>query len=702
MKTIKLILAIGIMLMMCPSTVKTQVSNEKAGNEDKTLSPYFFVKSDDSSIDQLPLKATSAEVNISGIIADIKIVQVYENKGKKPLEAIYVFPASTRAAVYAMTMKIGDRVLVAKIQEREQARKDYEEAKQQGKSTSLLEEDRPNVFKMNVGNIMPGDTIRIELRYTELLIPENGIYEFVYPTVVGPRYSNKDSETASSNDKWVSNPYTHQGEAPLYTFDIKTKIEGGVPVKDVVCNTHKVNVKFESKSCAVVNLDKSEEYGGNRDYILKYRLKDNKIQSGIILYSKGGEKYFLAMIQPPERPSIDEIPPREYIFVMDVSGSMSGYPLETSKKVLKDLVNNLRPIDKFNLMLFAGNNLVLSDKSMPATAENLKKAIDMIENQSGGGGTEILPALQRALALEKSEGYSRTFVIATDGYVDVEKDVFDLIKKNLSNANFFAFGIGTSVNRYIIEGMAHIGMGEPFIVTKENEAKAAAEKFRKYVQSPVLTDIKINFGNFSVYDVEPISVPDVFAERPVMIYGKWKGDASGTIQLTGKNGSGNYTCSINVGDAKPSEENIALKYIWVRQKIRELGDYKKLGETDEIKKEITELGLKYNLLTEYTSFIAIDSLVRNKGGKQTTVKQPLPMPEGVSDNAIGDESKATGSGYGRGGGVNKSYGSGKAKYTSKPQGNYSATAPMVVKEEVIGQDSVFAEVMPEYAGGEKA
>lgn len=654
--------------------------SENNDEDDKTLSPYFFVKSENPDVDQLPLKETKAEVNIAGVIADVKVTQVYINNGKSTLEAIYVFPASTRAAVYDMRMNVGDRLLIAKIQEKEIARKQYEDAKNQGKTASLLEQDRPNVFQMNVANIMPGDTIKVEMRYTELLIPESGVYEFAYPTVVGPRYSNKSEATAAADDKWVSSPYTHEGVAPTYSFDIKAKINAGMKIKAISCPSHKPSIDYENANSAVVKLKKSETDEGNRDFILQYKLTDNAIESGLLLYKgkNNDENFFLTMIQPPARPEIDMVPPRDFIFIMDVSGSMYGYPVETEKKLLKNLISKLRPIDKFNVMLFAGSSTTLADKSMPATDENLKKAIKMIENQSGGGGTEILPALKKALALEKSEGFSRIFVISTDGYVDVEKETFDLIKKNLNNSNFFAFGIGTAVNRYIIEGMAHAGMGEPFIVTEEKDCDKKADKFRTYIQTPVLTDVTASYGNFNVYDIEPINIPDVLAERPIIIYGKWKGDPKGTIIIKGKTGQNDFNCSFDVSQANLSNENIALKYLWARQKIKMLDDYNNIGNDTKLQEEITQLGLKYNLLTNYTSFIAIDSLIRNTNGKSVTVKQPLPLPDKVSDYAIEQTrcSAPTGSSY-----------------------NHKAVYKVTEKDKT---DSESTFTMPEFTGGKTA
>ena len=614
--------------------------------EDRTLSPYFFIKSDDPANDSLPLKSTKAIANISGVIADVTVVQEYKNSGSRPIEAIYIFPASTRAAVYGMKMTIGKRVLEAKLRKRNEARQEYEEARQQGRNASLLEQQRPNVFQMNVANIMPGDKVRVELKYTEVLVPEDRIYEFVYPTVVGPRYSNQPATGAPQSERWVQNPYLHEGESPNYTFDIQVNIAAGLPVRDIYCPSHKVAVSYDGQAAAGVRLNKAEQNSGNRDYILRYRLAGDRTESGLLLYKGENENFFLLMMQPPKKVSAAQIPAREYIFIVDVSGSMHGFPLEISKKLIKDLISNLRTTDRFNLLLFAGGSSVMSEHSLPATSENITAAINLIDRQRGGGGTELLPALKRALDLPRPESCSRTVVIATDGYVTVEEEVFDLIRKNLGNANMFSFGIGTSVNRHIIEGMARVGMGEPFVITNQEEAADKAEAFRKMISSPVLTQIKVNFDGFDAYDVEPPSVPDMLADRPVIIFGKWRGTPRGRITLKGISGGENYSEAIDPRKVTPSDNNSALRYLWARHKIGILSDYNSLHSDDGRIREVTDLGLKFGLLTAYTSFVATDTEIRNATGSQTTVKQPLPMPHGVSDYAIGRKTKNFAAGYG--------------------------------------------------------
>ncbi|MBZ5590331.1 MAG: VIT and VWA domain-containing protein [Acidobacteriia bacterium] len=606
---------------------------------DRTLAPYFFVKSEDPTVDRLPLKSTSADVRIAGVIADVTVTQVYRNEGKRTLEAIYVFPGSTRAAVYGMTMKIGTRTIEAVIKERQQARADYEQARSQGRTASLLEQQRPNVFQMNVANILPRDEVRVTLRYTELLVPTEGVYEFVYPTVVGPRYSNRPAAGAADTERWVENPNHHQGEAPSYTFDIKATLSAGMPIQRVTCPSHRTSVAFDGTSVASVTLDPSETGGGNRDFVLRYALAGSAVQTGLLLWEGKDENFFLLMAQPPARVAAEQIPPRDYVFIMDVSGSMHGYPLEVSKKLLADLIGHLRPTDSFNVLLFSGGSAAMAERPLPATPENIRRAIDLIEKQQGGGGTELIPALRHALALPRPEGASRTVVIATDGYVDVEKDAFELIRNSLDRSNVFAFGIGTAVNRFLIEGIARAGMGEPFVVTKPEEAEARAERFRRYVQSPVLTQVRVDLDALGAYDVEPPTVPDVLAERPVIVFGKWRGKPSGHVTVHGETGGGPYSRAIDVSRVKPMEANSALRYLWARHRVAALGDYNALCRDGDTAKEITRLGLAYNLLTEFTSFVAVDTVVRASDGKVETITLPLPLPQGVSDLAVGGPAK---------------------------------------------------------------
>jgi len=354
-----------------------------------------------------------------------------------------------------------------------------------------------------------------------------------------------------------------------------------------------------------------------------------------MLYRGKDENFFLLLAQPPQKVQLENIPPREYVFVVDVSGSMNGFPLTVSKQLLKSLISHLRPTDTFNVILFAGTSSVMAEASLPATRHNIKKAIAVIDAQQGGGGTRLEAAIKRALAMPHDRDISRSIVVVTDGYISAEKSTFTMIRKNLGEANVFAFGIGSSVNRYLIEGLAKAGRGEPFVVTDKGDTAAIASGFRKYIESPILTNIKVEYTDFEAYSTEPTSIPDLMAQRPIQIFGKWKGRAEGSITITGISGNGPFRQSFNVATTTPRNEHRSLRYLWARTRVAELSDYSSNMGNSEVVKEITSLGLTYELLTKYTSFVAVHEEIRNTGNDALDVTQPLSLPKGVSDMAIG-------------------------------------------------------------------
>ena len=620
----------------------------------KAESPYFFVKGAQPGVDALPLKSTDVQVNISGVIADVVVTQRYKNEGTVPIEARYIFPGSTKAAVNGLNVRIADRLVVAQIREKQQAKVEYDQAKKEGKTAALLEQHRPNVFQMNVANILPGEDVAVELRYNELLVPTDGNYQFVFPTVVGPRYagttSKAPSETGSGQttghaQAFPAQPVLRVGEVSPAAFNMKVNLASPIGIQEIRSPSHAIDTQMDAGSAAkranVQLAANASRVANNRDFILDYRLAGSAIQSGVLLHKGEKENFFLAMVQPPKAVPQAAITPRDYIFVVDISGSMHGFPLDTAKALMRQLLGNLKASDTFNVLLFSGSNRFLAPNSVPATPANINAAIRTIEEMGGGGSTELLPALRRVYTQPKSQELSRTVVVVTDGYVSVESEAFALVRKNLSQANVFAFGIGSSVNRHLMEGLARAGMGEPFIITKPSEAKEQAERFRKLIESPVLTSVKARFEGIDVYDVEPQQLPDVLAERPVIVFGKWREKAGGAapqLLIEGRAAHGPYTQTLPIDVAANGPGTGALRLLWARHRIAALSDEEALTGGEAQKAAITKLGLDYSLLTQYTSFIAVDQVVRNPGGQGATANQPSPLPEGVSNLAVGEAS----------------------------------------------------------------
>jgi len=614
-----------LFVLLLASTARAQTSDPVHSE-----APHFEIRDSEgvviAGID-LPLISTSAEVHIVGTIANVTVHQTYRNNHKETLQAEYVFPASARAAVHGMTMRVGDRVIEAKIKEREEAKAEFDAAQKAGKKASLLEQQRPNVFQMSVANITTGTTIDVELRYTENIVPEEGVYEFVYPVVVGQRYDGGPNKT---NEQWTSNPHTLTLQEdlpkarPRFTFH--AIIDSPLPLKDVLVPTYPCDITFLTAQQAEIRLRTTDgKHDNNNDLVLRYRLSEEAISTGLLIGSSAGENFFLLMAEPPSRVASAQVLPREYVFILDVSGSMNGYPIGVAKKLMGRLFRDLRPQDKFNVLLFAGGSKLYMPASVQATVEELDDAFAFIDRETGRGGTELLPALEQALKIPRTPGMSRSLVIVTDGFIAVEKEAFQLVRENLADANVFPFGIGSDVNRFLIEGLARAGQGQPFVVLGEAELEATAERFARYIEAPVLTGITVEYEGFDVEAIAPIHVADLFAQRPITLYGKYSGKAGGTIVVRGTTPSGPYEKRIDVANALCPKDGDALRYLWARNTIAALSDDQQTDNDEGLKKRIVELGLKYNLLTRFTSFIAVEE--NPPTGTEKNAMAPGSVPE---------------------------------------------------------------------------
>ena len=363
--------------------------------EDKTLAPYFVVQGD-PNVDHLPLKDTRVEITVAGVIADVKVRQIYRNEGSRPINASYVFPASTRAAVYAMRMQIGNEIIVAKIKEREQAKKDFEQAKEEGKSASLLEQQRPNVFSMSLANVMPQEQVEIELRYTELLVPTDNVYEVVFPTVVGPRYASADRTEARTKTASSTLLIYIRVKKPTSALHISTKIFAGVPIYDLSCPSHQIHPQWQNQRRCAVDARRFGSFPGKSRLCtaLSSRRRADRLRFAALPGSRM-KTSFSTWPNRRQRVATEAIPPREYIFVVDVSGSMEGFPLNTSKRLLKrsDWTTCARRICSMWCCLPA-TRLCFRRNHLQANQQNIASAIRLLEQQRGGGGTELLPAIQ--------------------------------------------------------------------------------------------------------------------------------------------------------------------------------------------------------------------------------------------------------------------------------------------------------------------
>ncbi len=591
----------------------------------------FAVSKSGTDLGAFPLRHTDVKASISGSVARVNVRQEFANSFTEAIEAVYTFPLSQNGAVDSMIMAVGPRVIRGKTMKREEAREVYEAAKNAGQTAGILDQQRPNIFTQAVANIMPGETIIVELSYVETLQYEDGRYEFSFPMTVGPRYSN-----ATVADRENIAPPVVDG-SPGHTASIEVMIDAGVPIESIRSSSHEIDQVNFSPNRSAISL-REDAAVPNKDFVLHYDVTGSRIEDALLTHRGPQGGFFNFILQPPDVIAPEDRTPKEIVFVLDTSGSMYGFPLEKAKEAMKLSLDGLYPEDTFNLITFSGYTRVLFDKPVPATQANLEYAQKFLETRSGGGGTEMLKAIKAAFAPTGSPEHLRIVCFMTDGYVGNEAAILAEIQQN-RNARVFSFGIGNSVNRYLLDKMAAEGKGEVEYVSLRDDGSKAAKRFYERVRTPLLTDISIDWNGMPVADVYPSALSDLFSAKPVILKGRYTKPASGTIRLKGKVAGQEYVREIDVNFPENQPENDVLATLWARQRIDELSS-KALGENSErFVKEITNIGLEFNLMTNYTSFVAVEEQIVNHSGTPTRVDVPVAVPEGVNRMMAGGDQK---------------------------------------------------------------
>jgi len=603
-----------------------------------------------------PLKHTSAKAEISGFLSRVVVTQEFENPFDEKIEAVYTFPLPQNAAVDDMTMVVGDRTVRGKILRREEAEAVYEAAKTNGQTASLLNQERPNIFTQSVANILPGEQIKITISYVETLKYEDGAYEFVFPMVVGPRYipgpatgapvsaqvNAKGNGFAPNTDRVpdasrITPQPVPEGMRVGHDISLDVTLDAGVPIDGLSSKTHEVNVERPDDHRARVTL-KDQAAIPNKDFILRYDVAGKKIEDALLTHASDKGGYFTLILQPPLRVTAEDVTPKELVFVLDTSGSMYGFPIEKAKETMKLALDNLYPSDTFNLITFSGDEHILFPAPVPATKENLAKAQAFLESRQGGGGTEMMKAIKASMDPSDASDHVRIVCFMTDGYVGNDMEIIGEVQKH-PNARVFAFGIGGSVNRFLLDGMAKYGRGEVEYVALNDDGSAAARRFHERVRNPLLTDISVDWNGLPVADVYPKTIPDLFGAKPVILSGRYTGAGKGVIRLKGKMSGVDFVREIPVDFSKAESQNDVLSTLWARTRVDDLmsQDFKGAQQgvmKDDVKQAVIQLGLDYRLMTQFTSFVAVEEMIVTDGGQPRRIDVPVEVPEGVNREAV--------------------------------------------------------------------
>jgi len=636
---------------MSPKILASNDVNCNGGRSPETRCPVggLFVKTQNTAREQVfPLKQTEVKAKIAGNISRVEVVQKFENPFPESLEAVYVFPLPDEAAVDDMEIKIGDRTIKADIKRRDEAVEIYQKARQEGRTAGLLEQERDNIFTQSLANIKPGEKIEVRIRYTESLKFVGGDYEFVFPTVVGPRYISRNTTDADRINPPVLPPGTRSGQ----DIAVSVEIDAGVAIGDVRSTSHQITTD-RSGNIVRVQLANADTIP-NKDLILRYRVAGENTQATVLTQSDQRGGHFATYLIPALNYKTNEIVPKEVVFLMDTSGSQQGEPLVKSKELMRRFIQGLNPNDTFTIIDFANTAQALSTTPLANTAANRQSAINYIEKLQANGGSELLNGIQAVMNFPVTKaGMLRSIVLITDGYIGNDKEVLALVQRSLKPGNrLYSFGVGGSVNRFLLNRLAQVGRGTSQVIRQDEPSAEAAEKFFRQINSPVLTDIQISWeGMGEKPEIYPIAPPDLFASQPLVLFGR-KGDrAIGQLRIRGTlaggkayeqvlavnfaQSGGRQRESTSVAATATDFGNSAVAQLWGRSRIQDLMNQMFGGETKSLVESVTNTALTYRLLSEYTAFVAVSEEVRvEPDGTRRRVQVPVEVPQGVRYEGI--------------------------------------------------------------------
>ncbi|MDQ3036933.1 MAG: PQQ-binding-like beta-propeller repeat protein, partial [Myxococcota bacterium] len=569
--------------------------------------------------EELPLRRTRIDARISGPIAEIEVTQEFANDGNAPIEAIYLFPLPVDAAVSSMEMRIGDRVIRGRIQGRSQARRTFEAARASGRRAALLEQQRPNLFAQRVANIQPGDRIEVHLRFVQPLPFENGRYELAFPLQAPARYDAADP-TRTARDPLAPGAglpravsATGNAELAARSVSLAVSIDAGMPIGALESPTHDVVIdRGEPSSLAQVRFA-DEAHVPNRDFVLRYSLGGETPRATVLAHRGGDEGWLTLLVQPPDAPAAETIAPRDLVFVVDASSSMHGRPFDQARALVRRAIGALREGDSVDVLGFS-DRVVRMGELGAGDVDALARADRFLDGLRATGATRMVAAIEEGLdranaASERAPGRVPIVVLVSDGYIANEREVLGAIASHLGASRLYAMGVGSAPNRFLLERAAEVGRGRVAITALGEDAEIAADRFHGWIDRPVFTDVEIDWGGLDVEDVHPSRIPDLFADRPLMLHARYVRGGRATVRVRGSVNGRRHERVIEVALPEaptPDGPHASQESLWARAAVAERVRRLELRDDPALVQEVTDLGIRHHLVTPYTSFVAVE------------------------------------------------------------------------------------------------
>lgn len=598
---------------------------------------------DGKVLGQCPLKHTAVDAKVSGYTARVTVKQIFRNPFNQKIEARYRFPLSHEGAVDDMTMKVGKRIVQGEIKRKEDARQIYQQAMIAGNVASLLEQERTNVFTQSIANLESGKEIEITIKYTEILNYKDGAFQFVLPTVVGERFDPYDGTGDAADSRSVRlasiGPSTKTNTAPAGTrpghdISVNVAIDAGLPITNLNSHLHGIISQRTNSHSALVSLKQAATIP-NRDFVLDIGVAKEGLNSGYLATRTGKDGFVTIMVMPPKKVAPKQIAPRELIFLVDCSGSQAGKPIEKSRDTLKYVVDHANENDTFQIITFNDHVKTLFGKPETLTMTRKLQAKMFIDQITALGGTWMAPAVEATCATPADDNRLRIVSFMTDGFVSNDYEVIGLVKKLRGTSRWFPFGVGDSVNRTLIDGISKEGGGESEFVLLNDSAEEVGRKFYERIASPVLTDVRLSTVGVELIDVYPRAVSDVWSEKPLYFKARYVTPSAGRIFIKGYSQGKPYSQEIQLQLPAENRTNTQIGQIWAKAKIDDLmsedWDGAQTGVMSEpVKEEIVKTALAHHLMSQFTSFVAVDKSTVTKGGNLALVDVAVNMAQGLS------------------------------------------------------------------------
>jgi Ca-activated chloride channel homolog len=591
--------------------------------------------------DEVPAVRTDVRMRITGPIARVAVTQEFLNPTAEWLEGVYIFPLPDGAAVDAMRLQVGSRMIEGQIREREEARRTYQQAQQTGKKASLLEQERPNVFTMSVANVGPGETVVVDIEYQEAVPYDQGEFRLRFPMVVGPRYiPGADAIPGSPGTGWgvnttavpdaarITPPVRHPAEGPTNPLSLSVELDAGFELRRVVSPYHAIVTTPVSPTRQSITLADAA-VPADRDFELVWAPDPGK-QPGAAVFTEWheGEPYALVMLLPPVgADAAGSRLPREVIFVIDTSGSMAGASIQQARLALEQALSALTPVDRFNVIEFNSRTRRLFPASVPAGPAEVERARRWIQSLQANGGTEMLAALQAALERADETGVVRQVVFVTDGLVGNEDQLFTYISRALGRSRLFTVGIGAAPNGHFMTKAAQFGRGTYTYIGSPGEVGEKMSTLFRKLEHPVLSDVAVSWGGDDV-ETWPSRVPDLYVGEPVVLLARLGRTSSADLTVTGQRDVEPWQTRLRV---EAGSDETGIHKLWARKKIAGLMDQLREGaDRGDVRSAVVAVALQHHLVSAYTSLVAIDvTPTRPEGSPGRTANVPVALPAGM-------------------------------------------------------------------------